>query len=194
MKAKILESIGQTRDVMQSVIDSPDLIEAIGNAATLCIARLRAGSKLLFCGNGGSAADSQHLAGELISRFMYDRPGLPAVALTTDTSVLTAIGNDYGYERIFSRQVEALGNAGDVLVAISTSGRSRNVLAAIDAARSKQLHVIGMTGASGGAMIGTTSVLICAPSQLTPRIQEVHIAVGHVICALIEEALFPNGQ
>jgi D-sedoheptulose 7-phosphate isomerase len=152
----------------------------------------RSGRKILFAGNGGSAADAQHLAGELVSRFNYDRPGLPAFALTTDTSVLTAIGNDYGYERLFARQVEAVGNAGDVLVAIYTSGRSPNILEALRVARAKGLVTVGMTGRGGGRLPELCDHLLRTPSDATPRIQEGHIAMGHTICCLIELALFPQ--
>ena len=161
--------------------------------ATACIAALRVGRKILFAGNGGSAADAQHLAGELVSRFNYDRPGLAAFALTTDTSVLTAIGNDYGYERLFARQVEAVGNPGDVFIGISTSGRSPNILKALQAARAKGLVTVGLTGRSGGAMREWCDHCLSSPSDATPRIQEGHIAIGHTLCWLIEREIFPRG-
>ena len=161
-------------------------------AVALCIAALRDGRKLLFCGNGGSAADAQHWAGELVSRFYYDRPGLAAIALTTDSSILTAIGNDYGYDYTFARQVEALGQAGDILVAISTSGRSRNILRAMDVADERGIAVIGFTGQSGGDMAGRCAACFRVPSDETPRIQEGHEFVGHLLCALIEAGLFPR--
>jgi len=168
------------------------LREQIARAVAICAEALRAGRKILFCGNGGSAADAQHWAGELVSRFYYDRPGLPAIALTTDTSILTAIGNDYGYDYTFARQVEALGQAGDVLVAISTSGRSKNVLRALDVAEQKGIKVIGFTGASGGDMAGRCEVCFKVPSTETPRIQEGHEFIGHLLCALIESEIFPR--
>ncbi|CUB08177.1 MAG: D-sedoheptulose 7-phosphate isomerase [Lysobacteraceae bacterium] len=168
------------------------LREQIARAVAICVEALRAGRKILFCGNGGSAADAQHWAGELVSRFYYDRPGLPAIALTTDTSILTAIGNDYGYDYTFARQVEALGQAGDVLVAISTSGRSKNVLRALDVAEQKGIKVIGFTGASGGDMAGRCEVCFKVPSTETPRIQEGHEFIGHLLCALIESEIFPR--
>jgi D-sedoheptulose 7-phosphate isomerase len=168
------------------------LVREASRVASACVAALRNGCKVLFAGNGGSAADAQHLAAELISRFAYDRPGLPAFALTTDTSVLTAIGNDYGYERVFARQVEAVGAAGDVFFAISTSGRSPNVLNALDVARAKGLVTVGMTGRSGGDMPRRCDHLLRIPSDVTPRIQEGHIAIGHAICQLIEAELFPK--
>lgn len=168
------------------------LREQIARAVAICVEALRAGRKILFCGNGGSPADAQHWAGELVSRFYYDRPGLPAIALTTDTSILTAIGNDYGYDYTFARQVEALGQAGDVLVAISTSGRSKNVLRALDVAEQKGIKVIGFTGASGGDMAGRCEVCFKVPSTETPRIQEGHEFIGHLLCALIESEIFPR--
>jgi len=192
MITTVRAALTETRDTMERALIDRALLGAVAAAAALCVERLRAGSKILFCGNGGSAADAQHLAGELVSRFYYDRPGLAAFALTTDTSVLTAIGNDYGYERAFARQVEANGQSGDVLVAISTSGRSPNVLAALEAAAARKLHTIGMTGSGGGAMAGRADILIRAPSDVTPRIQEIHIAVGHAICEIIEQEMFPR--
>jgi len=141
----------------------------IAQAVQLCVQALRAGNKLLFAGNGGSAADAQHWAGELVSRFYYDRPGLPAIALTTDTSILTAIGNDYGYDYTFARQIEALGQAGDVFIAISTSGRSRNILRALDACEAKGVKVIGFTGAGGGDMAGRCEVCFQVRSNENPR-------------------------
>jgi D-sedoheptulose 7-phosphate isomerase len=158
------------------------------------VTALRGGHKLLFAGNGGSAADAQHWAGELVSRFYYDRPGLPAIALTTDTSILTAIGNDYGYDYVFARQVEALGQEGDVLLAISTSGNSRNIVRAIEAAREKQMKVIGFTGQAGGQMADLCDLCFRVPSSETPRIQEGHEALGHLLCALIEAEMFPRGD
>jgi len=149
------------------------------------------GNKILFAGNGGSAADAQHWAAELVSRFNYDRPGLPGIALTTDTSALTAIGNDYGYERVFARQLEALGRKGDLLFAISTSGNSKNILAAIDAARSIGIDVVGFTGRKGGTMAGCCTVCLHTPSDETPKIQEGHELIGHLICGLIEREMFP---
>lgn len=164
----------------------------IGAAVAMCVTALRAGNKILFAGNGGSAADAQHWAGELVSRFYYDRPGLPAIALTTDTSILTAIGNDYGYDYTFARQVEALGQAGDVLVAISTSGRSKNILRALDAAQSRGVKVVGFTGAGGGDMADRCDICFQVPSEETPRIQEGHEFIGHLLCGLIESEMFPR--
>jgi D-sedoheptulose 7-phosphate isomerase len=181
-----------TASVLQAMRDDAALHAAVAKVASACVAALRGGRKILFAGNGGSAADAQHLAGELVSRFNYDRPGLPAFALTTDTSVLTAIGNDYGYERLFARQVDAVGQAGDVLIAISTSGRSPNILEALRVARAKGLVTVGMTGRGGGRMPELCDHVLRSPSDATPRVQEGHIAMGHTICYLIERALFPQ--
>jgi D-sedoheptulose 7-phosphate isomerase len=167
----------------------PKCIPSIVAAATLMIEALRDGGKILFCGNGGSAADSQHLAAELMGRYLRDRRPLPALALTVDTSALTAIGNDYSYDDVFSRQLTGVGKAGDVLVGISTSGRSRNVLKAFEAAKAIGIHRIALTGAEGGAMKDNCEVAIRVPASTTNRIQEMHIAVGHLLCGFVEDAL-----
>jgi len=153
---------------------------------------LRNGHKVLFFGNGGSAADAQHLAAELVGRFGPNRSPLPAISLATDTSVLTAVGNDYGYDKVFARQIEALGQSGDIAIAISTSGNSPSVLAAIDVARSKGLFTIGFTGETGGKMTDRVEVLFRVPSHETPRIQETHVMLGHILCELVDRELFPE--
>jgi len=153
---------------------------------------LKEGRKVLLFGNGGSAADAQHIAAEFVGRFIPDRIPLPAISLATDTSALTALGNDYGYNAVFSRQVQALGNAGDIAIGISTSGNSPNVLEAFDSARAKSLLTIGFTGQDGGKMNGRTDILFRVPSRMTPRIQETHITLGHVLCELIDRELFPE--
>jgi D-sedoheptulose 7-phosphate isomerase len=153
---------------------------------------LKEGRKVLLFGNGGSAADAQHIAAEFVGRFIPDRIPLPAISLATDTSALTALGNDYGYNAVFSRQVQALGNAGDIAIGISTSGNSPNVLEAIEVARSKALMTIGLTGQDGGKMNGLADILFRVPSRMTPRIQETHITLGHVLCELIDRELFPE--
>jgi D-sedoheptulose 7-phosphate isomerase len=150
------------------------------------MATLRAGGKILWCGNGGSAADSQHLAAELVGRFRRDRRGLASIALTTDTSILTAIGNDHGYEAVFSRQIEALGLPGDLLVAISTSGNSPNVIAALHTARAQNLVTVAFTGAGGGKMTSLANHLFAVASKDTARVQEAHILAGHMLCDWIE--------
>lgn len=194
MTARITSYLDNSLAVYAAMRSDAALVDAIARAADACAAALEAGGKVLFCGNGGSAADAQHLAGELVSRFMYDRPGLAAVALTTDSSILTAIGNDYGYERVFSRQVEALGRAGDVLVGISTSGRSANVLRALEAARALRMVTVGFTGRDGGQMAALCDVELRMPSAVTPLIQQGHLLVGHLICLLVEERLHPQGE
>ena len=187
----IAGQLRESADNPRTMSEDDALHAAMAKVASACIAALRNGNKILFAGNGGSAADAQHLAGELISRFHYDRPGLPAFSLSTDTSVLTAIGNDYGYEHLFARQIEAVGNTGDVFFGISTSGRSPNILKALQAARAKGLITIGLTGQTGGNMSELCDHCLRAPSDSTPRIQEGHIAMGHSICLLIESELFP---
>ena len=192
MTESIRDQIRASARNFETMAANDELVTLIGRVAAACVEALKNGNKILFAGNGGSAADAQHLAGELVSRFAYDRPGLAAFALTTDTSVLTAIGNDYGYERLFARQVEAVGSAGDVLFGISTSGRSPNVLNALDAARKKGLATVGMTGRAGGQMPERCDYLLRVPSDVTPRIQEGHIAMGHAICQIIEARMFPK--
>ena len=187
----IAGQLRETADNLRVMSEDGALHAAMAKVATACIEALRQGNKLLFAGNGGSAADAQHLAAELISRFHYDRPGLPAFSLSTDTSVLTAIGNDYGYDHLFARQIEAVGNTGDVFFGISTSGRSPNILKALQAARAKGLLTVGMTGHGGGQMPELCDHCLRVPSDSTPRIQEGHIAMGHSICQLIESQLFP---
>ena len=166
-----------------------DCSTAIFEAAGLIIMCLRAGGKLLFFGNGGSAADAQHLAAEFIGRFVRERAGLPAIALTTDSSILTAVGNDYGFDQIFARQVQALGRPGDVAIAISTSGNSPNIIEAVKAARKGYLKTIGLSGKDGGLLAKEADLVITVASTTTARIQECHIAVGHLLCELTEETL-----
>lgn len=178
--------------MVQALIASDLLRAALAAAAAACAASLAAGGKILLAGNGGSAADAQHVAGELVGRFAFDRPGLPAVALTVDTSILTAVANDYGYEAVFARQVQALGAAGDVFIGYSTSGRSPNILRALAEARARGLVTIGLCGADGGAMTALCDHLLAVPSRATPRIQEAHLLLGHVLCELVERAAFPQ--
>lgn len=169
-----------------------DLREQVGRVVALSVEALKRGNKLLFAGNGGSAADAQHWAGELVSRFNFDRPGLAGIALTTDTSILTAIGNDYGYDYVFARQIEALGRDGDVFFAISTSGNSANIVRAIKAARERGIKAVGFTGEGGGAMAELCDICLRMPSTATPKIQEGHEFLGHLICCLIERKMFAS--
>jgi D-sedoheptulose 7-phosphate isomerase len=164
---------------------------AVAEAAEALVAALESGGTVYFCGNGGSAADAQHLAAELSGRYLAQRPALAALSLTTNSSALTAIGNDFGFERVFARQLEGLGVAGDVLVAISTSGTSANVVAAIEVAHQQGMMVIGMTGLKGRDFAALCDFALVTPSDSTPRVQEGHIAMGHVLCGLVERALFP---
>ena len=164
--------------------------EVVARMADATVAAMRAGKKLLIAGNGGSAADAQHIAGEFISRLMFDHAPLPAIALTTDTSALTATANDYGYEMVFERQVLGLGRQGDVFLGISTSGNSANLLRALQAARGRGLVTLGFAGEGGGKMAGLCDMLLMAPSKWTPVIQQVHITAAHIYCALIERAMF----
>jgi len=166
------------------------LRKAMLTIADLILKALRAGNKILIAGNGGSAADAQHIAGEFLSRLNFDRNPLPAIALTTDTSVLTAIGNDYGFEQVFERQVRGLGRSGDIFLAISTSGRSPNILAALRAARGLGITTIGFTGANSSAMLQLCDICLQAPSEGTPFIQQIHIVAAHAICGVVERDLF----
>ena len=190
--APVIEYLARSRDVVQAAIDDPDFAGTIAAIVDRLAVALGAGRKLLLAGNGGSAADAQHIAGEFLSRLNYDRAPTAAIALTTESSVLTAIGNDYGYERVFERQVRGLGQEGDVLLAISTSGRSPNILRAIAAGRELGLVTIGLTGSTGGEMAALCDLCLHAPSDSTPLIQQIHITAGHVICGLVEERLFPR--
>ncbi len=172
--------------LVQKVMSSKKLMKNIALAGVLWKVALSSGSKIMFCGNGGSAADAQHWAAEIVGRFQKERGGMPAIALTTDTSILTAIGNDYGFDRIFARQVEALGQSGDVLVALSTSGNSANVLAAVAEAKARGMKVIGLTAQGGGKLAEESDVILAVPSKVTARAQEVHEIIGHILCEIAE--------
>jgi D-sedoheptulose 7-phosphate isomerase len=176
--------------VIGAFSQNPEAIAQMDAVISEIIAAYAKDGKVLIFGNGGSAADAQHFAGELVSRFYFDRPALSAFALTTDTSVLTAIGNDYGYEQVFSRQIQASAKAQDVVIAISTSGNSKNVLLGLAAAKERGSFTVGLTGRKGGAMREYCDVCICVPSDLTPRIQECHLIIEHAICAGIEARMF----
>lgn len=171
-------------------VSARDFTDVIADAAQLLIACYQRGGKLIAAGNGGSAADAQHIAAELVGRFKKERRALPALALTANTSILTALGNDYGYDVIFSRQVEAYGAKGDVLLAISTSGNSPNIIAAVTRAKTMGIRTIAFTGRGGGALKGLTECAIVVPSQDTQRIQEAHITIGHILCDIVEQELF----
>lgn len=190
MNKFISNEIQKLANVLLQIQEDQTLLRTVDMVAKRCTQALQAKNKILFAGNGGSAADSQHLAAELLSRLRYNRPGLPAIALTTDTSALTAIGNDYAFDHIFARQIESLGMPGDVFVGISTSGKSPNILKALETARERGLITVGMTGMQAGMMSEHCDFVINIPSKETPKIQECHIMLGHIICSMIEDALF----
>ena len=174
----------------QNLLGDAETITKIAKASEILVDALRQGNKLLLFGNGGSAADAQHIAAELVGRFAFDRPALPALALSVNTSCVTAIGNDYGFDQVFSRQIEALARPGDVAIGISTSGNSPNVIRAVTTAKKMGLHTIALTGRSGGDLKNAVDNCICAPSNETPRIQECHILVGHILSELVEWEIF----
>jgi D-sedoheptulose 7-phosphate isomerase len=186
----IRKQIEESLKVKTLLLDDENIQKSIKTAATFCCEALRNDKKIIFAGNGGSAADAQHLAGELVNRFGFDRPGLSAIALTTDTSVITSIANDYGFEKLFSRQIQAIGKKGDVLVVLSTSGNSSNIIEGIKEARKTGIITIGLTGRSGGKMPPLCDICLNVPSDDTPRIQEAHILIGHILCSIIENSLF----
>lgn len=189
---RIANIIKSSIDVKERILNDANLLLKINEAAELIIKTYKQGGRVFFCGNGGSAADAQHLAAELSGRFYFDRPPLAAEALHVNTSYITAVANDYAYDVIFSREVEAFCKEGDVLVGISTSGNSANVLKAFETAKEKGVLTIAMTGESGGKMASISDILINIPSNDTPRIQESHITIGHIICQIVEEELFQS--
>lgn len=193
MEAYIRKQIERSIEVKQKLLADEDLLELIETIARKAVEVYQNGNKILISGNGGSAADAQHIAGEFVNRFYFDRPGLPAIALTTDTSVLTAVGNDYGYEHLFARQIQANGVAGDMFIGMSTSGNSSNIIRALEECRKKEIVAVGFTGGTGGKMAALCDYCITVPSVETPRIQESHILIGHIICAIVEEQLFGAG-
>lgn len=190
MKDYISQKINEARSVIDAMFNDEYLKDALEHAALACIKCMNDGGKILLAGNGGSAADAQHIAGEFVSRFAFDRPGLSAIALTTDTSILTAIGNDYGYEKLFSRQLQAHARTGDVFIGYSTSGRSPNILRAFEEARARGLICIGFSGNRGGPMKDLCDYFLEVPCDDTPKIQEGHLVLGHILCGLVENALF----
>ena len=192
--AMIDARLGAHLDTMARIRQDADLIAAIARGIDLMTACFRNGGRVYFCGNGGSAADAQHLAAEFSGRFYFDRPVLPADALHCNTSYLTAVGNDYGYEQVFARLISGLGRKGDILVGLSTSGNSANILRAFEVCREKGVTTIAMTGATGGKMKDLADLLINIPSTDTPRIQEAHITVGHILCERVEDNIFGTGR
>lgn len=189
----VKDEIAAAAVVAQRMADTPETRAVTAAMADAIIAALRKGNKVLLAGNGGSAADAQHLAAELVGRFAYDRPGLPAIAVTTDTSALTAIGNDYGYDQVFSRQVEALGVRGDVFIGITTSGKSPNILKGLEAARSRGVTTIGWTGRVAPEQFqALCDMVLTIDADTTARVQQGHMIVGHIVCALVERAMYPK--
>jgi D-sedoheptulose 7-phosphate isomerase len=189
---RISEAIQQSIAVKQSILSDAGLISKIGDIAETCSQSLCDGNKIMFCGNGGSAADAQHLAAELSGKFYFDRKPLAAEALSVNTSFLTAVANDYSFDEVYARLVEGSGNAGDVLLGLTTSGNSENVIRAFRVAQKKGIITVGLTGESGGKLAELCDFLVRVPSTDTPRIQESHILIGHIICELIEKNLFPR--
>lgn len=188
MEDKIKNIIKESIAIKEKI--STSCLKDIQAIANLCIKTLKQGGKIIFCGNGGSAADSQHLATELLVRFKKDRKTLPSIALTTNTSILTAIGNDYGYEKVFSRQLEALANKNDILIAISTSGKAKNVIEAVKKAKEIGIKTVAFTGESGKEFAKSCDLSVIVPSTNTARIQESHICIGHILCEIIEDIVF----
>lgn len=189
---RVSDAIRDSIRVKQQLLDQEGMDGLIRQAASHCIQALCAGHKILFCGNGGSAADAQHLAAELSGRFYYDRPALAAEALTVNTSFLTAVANDYSFDDVFARMVDSLGQEGDILIGLSTSGNSENVVRAFQKANDKGIITIALTGENGGKLAREADLVIKVPSADTPRIQESHILIGHIICELVEKTIFPR--
>jgi len=192
--ARIVEYLQESCDALQAAIEDAHFVDTVAAITDHVVNALTAGGKVLLAGNSGSAADAQHIAGEFLGRLYYDRAPIAAVALTPDSSVMTAIGNDYGYEQVFERQVLGLGRPGDILIAISTSGCSPNILRALDAARRIGVIAIGFTGRSGGEMLARSDLCLRVPSDSTPLIQQIHITAAHIICGEVEARLFPRAS
>jgi len=188
----ILEQLDESKFVLSELIKNNDSIDVINSIANKFIETIRSGKKILIAGNGGSASDSQHIAGELVGRFNYDRPGVAAFSLNTDTSIITAIGNDYGYENIFSRQIQAVGSSGDIFLGISTSGTSKNIINGFKEAKKKNMINVGFCGSKLGEFDEHCELVFRSPSKDTPKIQEIHIIVAHIICSILEKTLFPK--
>mgnify|MGYP000282823565 FL=1 len=189
----IKNQIQASIDTKQNILKDEALMQTIAQVGRECVDLYKNGKKTLLAGNGGSAADAQHIAAELVGRYGFDRPSIPSIALTTDTSNLTAIGNDYGYDKVFSRQMEGMGSEGDLFIGISTSGNSVNIVNAITAAKEKGVKTVALVGRDGGEMARIADYAIIVPSNDTPRIQESHILIGHMICDIIEKELFGSG-
>ena len=193
MSEKIKDIIASSIRTKQSILENDSMIELLESCSTMITTAFQNGNKVLFCGNGGSAADAQHLAAEFSGRFYTDRDALPAEALHCNTSYLTAVANDYSYDVVYARMIKGIGNPGDVLIGLSTSGNSKNIVEAFKAAKLKNMTTVGLTGEGGGVMKAMSDYLFNVPSSDTPRIQESHILLGHIICQLVEEKYFLHG-
>ena len=193
MKKYIKDQIKKSFEIKQAIYENKDLINKIEEVSKLCVELYKGDKKTILAGNGGSAADAQHIAAELVGRYGFDRPSIPSLALTTDTSCLTAIGNDYGYDNVFSRQLEGMGQEGDIFIGISTSGNSKNIINAFVSAKKKGITTVALVGRDGGEMAKMADVALVIPSDSTPRIQESHILIGHIICDIIEKEIFGDG-
>jgi len=193
MKNYIKDQIKKSFETKQAIYQNEELLNKIVEVCKLCVELYKGKNKTILAGNGGSAADAQHIAAELVGRYGFDRPSIPSLALTTDTSCLTAIGNDYGYDKIFSRQLEGMGQSGDIFIGISTSGNSKNIINAFEVAKEKGIKTIALVGRDGGEMAKIADIALVVPSDSTPRIQESHILIGHIICDIIEKEIFGKG-
>ena len=193
MKNYIKDQIKKSYETKQAIYSNEALLDVIVEVASRCVALYKTDKKTILAGNGGSAADAQHIAAELVGRYGFDRPSIPSLALTTDTSNLTAIGNDYGYDQVFSRQLAGMGQEGDIFFGISTSGNSQNLINAFEVAKEKGITTVALVGKDGGKMAQMADFSIVVPSDSTPRIQESHILIGHIICDIIEKEIFGDG-
>ncbi len=193
MKNYIKNEIKKSYQTKQNIYNNENLLNKIEELSKVCVELYRGSNKTILAGNGGSAADAQHIAAELVGRYGFDRPSIPSLALTTDTSNLTAIGNDYGYDKVFSRQLEGMGQKGDIFIGISTSGNSMNIINAFYSAKEKGIKTVALVGKDGGKMAEIADISIIIPSNSTPRIQESHILIGHILCDIIEKEIFADG-
>jgi len=193
MKDYVKDQIKKSFETKQAIYQNEELLNKIVEVCRLCVELYRGKNKTILAGNGGSAADAQHIAAELVGRYGFDRPSIPSLALTTDTSNLTAIGNDYGYDKVFSRQLEGMGQSGDIFFGISTSGNSKNIINAFEVAKQKDIKTVALVGRDGGEMARMADIALVVPSDSTPRIQESHILIGHIICDIIEKEIFGDG-
>ena len=193
MNSYIKNQIKKSYETKQAIYNDEALLQKLEEVSKKCVELYKVGKKTILAGNGGSAADAQHIAAEMVGRYGFDRPSLPSLALTTDTSALTAIGNDYGYDQVFSRQLDGMGQDGDLFIGISTSGNSKNLINAFEVAKKKNILSVALVGKDGGEMAKLADIALVVPSDSTPRIQESHILIGHIICDIIEKEIFGDG-